>query len=220
MEEAEKLERDVLASRIRLLGPEHPDTLQAQHTLANNLDYAGNYSEAEKLYRQVLDVQLRVLGPEHAATLKTMHNLGGTLGREGKKSEAEQLQRNALEGRRHVLGSDRPDTLDSMGELALTLSYERKFDEAQQLFSVLAEVAKHRQDPEVVSNALYYLAGGAAITGHRDEAISYLRQSIEQGLADIRYMQRDPDLMSLHGDPRFAALVQNANAQIAAQSPN
>jgi len=216
LEEAEKLEREVLASRIRLLGPEHPDTLQAEHTLANNLDYGGNYAEAEKLYRQVLDVQLRVLGSEHAATLKTMHNLGGTLGREGRKAEAEQLQRNALEGRRRVLGSDRPDTLDSMGELALTLSYEKKFDEAQQLFSVLAEVAKHRQDPEVVSNALYYLAGGAAITGHRDEAISYLRQSIEQGLADIRYMQRDPDLMSLHGDPRFAALIESANAQIAA----
>ena len=49
-----------------------------------------------------------------------------------------------------------------------------------------------------------------------NEAISYLRQSIDQGFADIRYMQRDPDLLSLHADARFAALIQTANAQIAA----
>lgn len=216
LEEAEKLEREVLAVRIRLLGPEHPDTLQTEHALANNLDYAGKYSEAENLYRQILAVQRRVLGQEHAATLLTMHNLGATLGREGKRAEAEQMQRDALEGRRRVLGSDRPDTLDSMGELAITLSHEKKLDEAGQLLSVLANVAKKRQDREVVSSALYYLACGAAIAGRGDEAMSYLRQSIDQGFADIRYMQRDPDLISLHADPRFAALIQSANAQIAA----
>jgi len=217
LEEAEKLKREVLAARTRLLGPEHPDTLQTEHSLANNLDYAGKFSEAEKLYRQILEVQLRVLGPDHAATLKTMHNLGATLGRDGKRAEAEQMQRSALEGRRRVLGPDRPDTLDTMGELAITLSYEKKFDEAGQLLSVLAKVAEQRQDREVVSSALYYLACGAAIAGRGDEAIGYLRQSIDQGFVDIRYMRRDPDLTSLHGDPRFAALVQKANAQIAAE---
>jgi tetratricopeptide (TPR) repeat protein len=216
LEEAEKLEREVLAVRIRLLGPEHPDTLQTEHALANNLDYAGKYSDAENLYRQILAVQRRVLGQEHAATLLTMHNLGATLGREGKRAEAEQMQRDALEGRRRVLGSDRPDTLDSMGELAITLSHEKKWDEAGQLLSVLANIAKKRQDREVVSSALYYLACGAAIAGRGDEAMSYLRQSIDQGFADIRYMQRDPDLISLHADPRFAALIQSANAQITA----
>jgi len=145
-----------------------------------------------------------------------MHNLGATLGREGKRAEAEQIQRSALEGRRRVLGPDRPDTLDSMGELAITLSYEKKFDEAGKLLSVLADVAKDRQDREVVSSALYYLACGAAIRGRRDEAMSYLQQSIDQGFADIRYVQRDPDLASLHGDPRFAALIEKASAQIAA----
>ena len=214
LSEAEGLEREVLNSRIRLLGPEHPDTLQAEHTLANDLDYAGKYADAEKLYRRILDSQLQVLGLEHAATLKTMHNLGATLGREGKKDEAERLQREAVEGRRRVLGSDNPDTLDSIGELAMTLSYEKKVGEAQQLLSVLADAAKNRKDREVVASAFYYLACGAAIAGQRDQAIDYLRKSIDEGFTDIRYMQRDPDLATLQSDPRFASLIAEANLHL------
>jgi eukaryotic-like serine/threonine-protein kinase len=213
--EAEKLEHDVLASRLRLLGPEHPDTLLVEHNLANNLDYGGQYAEAVKLYRQILEVQRRVLGPEAAETLKTMHNLAATMGREGNRAEAEQLQRETLQLRRRRLGPDHPDTLDTLGELALTLSHEKKFDEAQKLLSVLAEVAKNRQEREVVNSAFYYLACGAAIAGQRDQAFDYLRQSIEQGFADISYMQKDPDLISLHNDPRFTALIQEGNVRVA-----
>jgi non-specific serine/threonine protein kinase/serine/threonine-protein kinase len=215
LQEAELLEREVLATRIRILGPEHPDTLQAEHTLANDLDYGGNYAEAEKFYRQILDSQMRILGHDHAGTLKTMHNLGATLGREGRKAEAEELQREALEGRRRVLGPDNPDTLDSLGELAMTLSYEKKFEEAQLLLSVLADVAKRRQDQEVVASAFYYLAGGAAIAGRNDQAIDYLRKSIDEGFSDILYMQRDPDLKTLHIDPRFASLISEASQRLA-----
>jgi len=145
-----------------------------------------------------------------------MHNLGATLGREGKKSEAERLQRQALEGRRRVLGPDNPDTLDSTGELAITLSYEKKFGEVQQLLSVLSDAAKHRKDREVVASAFYYLACGAAIAGRRDEGIDYLRKSIDEGFADVQYMQRDPDLEALHSDTRFAALITEANQHVAA----
>jgi serine/threonine protein kinase len=221
LDEAEKLEREVLASRIRVLGPDHPDTLQVEHNLANSLDYRGQFAEAEKLYRQTLTVQQRVLGIEHAETLKTMHNLGATLGREGKRAEAEKLQRQTLELRRRLLGPNHPDTLDTLGELAMTLSHEKKFDEARKLLSVLVEVAGRPQEQEKAANASYYVGGGAAIAGRHDEAFHYLRQSIDQGFTDISYMQRDEDLKSLHNDPRFAALIQEANLKVAAaQKPN
>jgi eukaryotic-like serine/threonine-protein kinase len=219
--EAQKLDREVLTSRIRLLGPDHPDTLQIEHNLANSLDYGGQFAEAEKLYRQTLAVQQRVLGTEHAETLKTMHNLGATLGREGKKADAEKLQRQTLERRRRLLGPNHPDTLDTLGELAMTLSHEKKFDEAQKLLSVLVEVAGRPQEREKAASASYYLGCGAAIAGRHDVAFHYLRQSIDQGFTDISYMQRDEDLKSLHNDPRFAALIQEANMQLAAaQKPN
>ena len=215
LDEAEKLEREILAARLRLLGPDHPDTLLVEHNLANNLDYAGQYAEAEKLYRQTLEGQRRVLGPEAAETLKTMHNLAATMGREGKRAEAEKLQRETLELRRRRLGPDHPDTLDTLGELAMTLSHEKRFDEAGKLLSVLAEVAKQPQEPEKAASASYYLGCGAAIAGRNDDALKYLRQSIDQGFTDISYMQKDEDLQNLHNDPRFAALIQETNTRLA-----
>ena len=220
LSEAEKLEREVLATRIRLLGPDHPDTLQVEHNLANNLDYGGQYADAEKLYRQTLEGQRRVLGPEADETLRTMHNLAATMGRAGKRTEAEKLQRETLELRRRRLGSDHPDTLDTLGELAMTLSHEKRFDEARKLLSVLVEVSKRPQDSEKAANASYYLACGAAIAGQNDEAIKYLRQSIDQGFPDILYIQKEEDLKNLHGDPRFAALIQEINTRLSSGDKN
>jgi non-specific serine/threonine protein kinase/serine/threonine-protein kinase len=145
-----------------------------------------------------------------------MHNLAATVGREGKRAEAEKLQRETLELRRRRLGPDHPDTLDTLGELAMTLSHEKRFDEAGKLLSVLAEVAKQPQEPEKAASASYYLGCGAAIAGRNDDALKYLRQSIDQGFTDISYMRKDEDLKNLHNDPRFAALIQEANTRLAA----
>lgn len=98
----------------------------------------------------------------------------------------------------------------------MKLSHEKKIDEAQKLLSVLANVASRPQEGEKAASASYYLAGGAAIAGRYDEAIKYLRQSIDQGFTDISYMQRDEDLKNLHNDPGFAALIQEANLRVAA----
>ncbi len=66
------------------------------------------------------------------------------------------------------------------------------------------------------ASASYYLACGAAIAGQHDEAMKYLRQSIDQGFTDISYMQRDEALKNLRNDSRFAALIQEANLRLSA----
>jgi hypothetical protein len=45
--EAEKMEREVLAERKRVLGAEHPDTLTAAGNLADSLKRQGKYAEAD-----------------------------------------------------------------------------------------------------------------------------------------------------------------------------
>jgi hypothetical protein len=57
-----------------------------------------------------------------------------------------------------------------------------------------------------------------ALEGKRDEALSLLREAVDHGLppyADL-YIGEDPDLQSLHGDPRFNALVAHAKERAAA----
>jgi len=55
-------------------------------------------------------------------------------------------------------------------------------------------------------------------TGKRDEALALLREAVDHGLAPniALYMEKDPDLEALHGDPRFAALTAHAKERAAA----
>jgi tetratricopeptide (TPR) repeat protein len=59
----------------KILGQEHPDTLQTMNNLANALHHQDKYKEAEKLYQQTLELREKILGHEHPDTLKTMNCL-------------------------------------------------------------------------------------------------------------------------------------------------
>ena len=62
--------------------------------------------------------------------------------------------------------------------------------------------------PDTVSSA-YELARVLALEGKRGEAFASLQFAVNHGLAaDMRQgLESDADLKSLHGDPRFAALL-------------
>ncbi|MFM9696740.1 tetratricopeptide repeat protein, partial [Streptomyces europaeiscabiei] len=73
--EAVRLHRQTLDDRIRVLGPEHPDTLTSRHNLASALARMGEQEEAVRLLRQTLADRVRVLGPEHPHTVRTRDDL-------------------------------------------------------------------------------------------------------------------------------------------------
>jgi BioD-like phosphotransacetylase family protein len=81
-DEAEKMEREVLAVKKRVLGAEHPHTLTIAGNLASSLSSKGKYDEAEKMEREVLAVKQRVLGADHPDTLSTAGNLAYYLSRQ------------------------------------------------------------------------------------------------------------------------------------------
>ena len=60
--EAEKSYRQALELRERLLGVDHPSTLDSMNNLALVLDSQGKYEEAEKMHRQTLELREKVLG--------------------------------------------------------------------------------------------------------------------------------------------------------------
>jgi len=223
--EAEKLYRETLDIRRRLLGPEHPDTLGSVIRLAATLYREGHYTEAEKLDRETLDIQRRVLGPEHPWTLTSMSNLAALLDVEGHYAEAEKLDRERLEIERRVLGPEHPDTLLSMGNLAIAQAHEGHYGEAEKSAQETLDIRRRVLAPEDPDTAdtTYTLGCIAALRGRRDEALSLLREAVDHGLrpADDLGIDKDSDLRSLHGDPRFEALIAHAKERAsAAQKPN
>jgi len=65
----------VLDAKKRILGVEHPGTINAMANLAATNQYLGKYTQAEKLAMQVLDASKRILGLEHPDTIRDMANL-------------------------------------------------------------------------------------------------------------------------------------------------
>ena len=59
----------------KVLGAEHPHTLDSMSHVAGAIDRQGQYIEAEAMHRQVLELRTKVLGAEHPHTLVSMNNL-------------------------------------------------------------------------------------------------------------------------------------------------
>ncbi len=68
------LERNVEASE-RILGSDHPETLQSVNSLAFAYRDAGRISEATTMHQRALATHVRVLGPDHPDTIKSRTNL-------------------------------------------------------------------------------------------------------------------------------------------------
>ncbi|MGB9073940.1 MAG: serine/threonine-protein kinase [Terriglobales bacterium] len=218
--EAEKLQRETLDIKLRVLGPEHPDTLVTMTDMAASVKLQRRYGEAEKLERDALDIQRRILGPEHPSTLMTMNNLSNTLNFEGRYAEAEKLLRPALDIKRRVLGPEHPETLRSMVNLATSMMYEGHYADAEKLERETLDIRRRVLGPDHPDTALstYNLAIVEERVGKRDEALRLLREAINHGLSPgfTRGIETDPDLKSLHGDPRFTAIVADTKERAAA----
>ena len=76
--EAGNLENQVLDTRSKILGVEHPDTISAMEHLGATYVALGKYTEVEKLMSQVGDARNRILGVEHPDTIKGRANLAAT----------------------------------------------------------------------------------------------------------------------------------------------
>ncbi|KAG6869632.1 hypothetical protein C0993_006567, partial [Termitomyces sp. T159_Od127] len=63
LEEAEKLDQEVLKVRTEAFGTSHPDTILAMSYLATTFSRGGKFGEAEKLEKEVLRVRTEAFGP-------------------------------------------------------------------------------------------------------------------------------------------------------------
>lgn len=107
-----------------------------------------------------------------------------------------------------------------MNNLAFLLSREGRYAEAEKLTRETLDLRRRVLGPEhpLTAASVYNLGVIAANRGNRTEALSFLRQALDQGLfpSDALGMEKDPDLKSLQGDPRFDVLVTHAKERATA----
>jgi DNA-directed RNA polymerase specialized sigma24 family protein len=123
----------------RLLGPGHPDTLNARNSLAAAYLAADRVADAIPLFEQTLAVLVSQLGPDHPDTLTVQNNLASVYQDAGRVAEAIQLYELNVAERERVLGVDHPGTMTSLGNLAAAyLAADRAADAVPLLEQTLA----------------------------------------------------------------------------------
>jgi tetratricopeptide (TPR) repeat protein len=140
-EAQEQLDRALELLR-RVLGENHPDTLNVMGHVGDAYTYRGKYAEAQSLLNRALDIGQRALGEEHPTTMFIMNNLGFAYERDGKFFQAEPLYVRVLELRRRVFGRDHPATLVTTTNLAAIYYRQARYAEAEPIFSEVLEVRR------------------------------------------------------------------------------
>jgi tetratricopeptide (TPR) repeat protein len=130
--EGEALFRQTLESTRRVLGPEHPRTLDLLSNMAAMYQGQGRYAQAEFNAAQALAGYRRTLGPEHPETMQWAADLALAYLSQGKLLESERLSRQILDFNRKKQPDDwqrfRAESL-----LGASLSGQRKYAEAEPL---------------------------------------------------------------------------------------
>jgi tetratricopeptide (TPR) repeat protein len=129
--EAERLFRQVLELRMRVLGAEHPATLATRYGLARAVAFSGRHAEAEAAFRELRASLSRVLGDDHQDTMGAGHQLARLAGKQGRWQEAEAAHRRVLEDRRRVLGEEHLTTLSSRHNVIRALAGQGRWAEAE-----------------------------------------------------------------------------------------
>lgn len=176
--QAEAQYQQMLEIQSRVLGPNHPATLDTKIYLAWVDMVQGKYAEAEARYGQLIEILRRVQGD--SATSVPMEGLADTYKWEGKYAQAEALYKQTLEIRRRAGGPDDPDILSTMSSLADVYKSERRYPEAEALVSHVLEIRRRTLGPDH-SDTL--AAGGqlASILGYekqRAEADALLQEML------------------------------------------
>lgn len=157
------------------LGPDHPDTLDAERTLAINHAELAEFDKAEPLLRRCVSVLARDKNnPTYGAA---MGELARVLFEQGNATEAEPLMREAIRMGQSESSVD-DSTLVSMDHLGTLLTSQGRFQEAEsQLRETLAlREKKFGPDSPVTAFTLTSLANVLQKQGHNDQAIELLER--------------------------------------------
>ncbi len=117
-----------------VLGPDHPDTLNALNSLAAAYLAAGRAAEAVALFEQTLAGRERLLGADHPDTLNSRNNLATAYQGTGRVAEAVPLFEQTLAARQRLLGVNHRNTVNTRGSLAAAYRDAGRTVEAIPLF--------------------------------------------------------------------------------------
>jgi len=181
-EEAEGVNKDVLAWQRRHLPAQHPEIAQTVDNLAIALKSQNRFAEAQPFYEEALAIRKSVLGEDHPVTITSIQNLAIFHGVQGNYEAAEPYFLAALKGSEKTFGRTSARSANAMTAYAVLLGRMGRTDEAIDRYRValtIQEKALGPTHPQTV-NTLYNLGAALANSGRKDEALPVMQRSVER----------------------------------------
>lgn len=179
--EAIRIGAMLLADYVRVLGPEHPDTLASRESLATTYRLAGRVDDAIRLLERAVADRERILGLGHPGTLTPRSDLALAYESAGRLREAILLLEQTLIENESVLGPDDPETLRTRHDLAFTYRSAGRLHEAIPLFEQTVAANERvlgSDDPETLTTR-DNLAGAYELAGRTLESIRLFKKTLE-----------------------------------------
>ena len=129
-DESEREWRELAAECDCLLGPDHPDSIDAHENHALTLARLDRVAEAEAEMAGVVEKKTAVSGSDDTGTLASRTSQAVYLDTLGRHAESEAAWRGLAEAKGRVLGADHADTILAREALAATLYDQRRLQEA------------------------------------------------------------------------------------------
>jgi tetratricopeptide (TPR) repeat protein len=123
----------------RVLGKEHPATVQSMFILGELYRSQDRYDDAQPLLEESVQLSRRILGDEHFWTLLYVHGLARLCRDQGRYEDARQLLVKVAEGGWRLFGGDNFFTRGSTTDLCLLYEMSGQYDELEALFLELFE---------------------------------------------------------------------------------
>lgn len=137
---AEKLYREALAQRGKVLGENHPDIATSQVALAQALYLEGEYGEAEQLHRRALEIREQSFGKDHPSIAQSLSSLAILARNQGDFSTAEQFLKRALAINVHTYGEINAEVAQCRNSLALLYYSNGQFDRSEVEFKTALKI--------------------------------------------------------------------------------
>ena len=211
---AETLARQALEIKLRNYGENDRRTLNSLYELAYAYRGEHKYAEAEALGKRELEGRVRTQGPEHRETLIAMEQLTVTYMLEKKFAETVNLKRKLYEVSLRLYGAQDSRTLDELGNLGIVYGYMKQYEKGKALQDEALRTAESGNTSGLYT-VWYNYACLEAVSGHKEKAFEDLQNSLKLSPIRLLTMDTDEDLVSLHGDPRFASLLAEAHRRAA-----
>ena len=180
------VQQDVMMNRIRILGPEHPDTLASKMDLAATLSHGGVPTKASgRMFEQVYLARKQMYGADHKETQYALRRLEEYQMATGQLSLSNMFAswQSFVAKCRREDGDEKPDTILSMMNLANGYLTHHRQEDAMRLYQETLGLSRKVMGTEhgttlVIMQELAQALTGLGLPNHLSEAMKLLEEAL------------------------------------------